>query len=132
MEEIVTMEVEKNEMKGWTESLNNVKGIIIDFKIHPRKFYEAVFSGSKQNQELSIDIWYVLSKLYFQQSRIDDMDSDIRELLGKVDRIVEFVQKMVNMTQRIHCQETIANGMHPMEEISVSNPVLGMDAKNKQ
>ena len=60
------------------------------------------------------------------------MDRDIKSLLGKVERIAEDVQKMVNISQCSHCEETIANGVQSMEEISVSNPVLGMDAKNKQ
>ena len=59
------------------------------------------------------------------------MDRDIKKILGKVDIIVEDVQKMVNMTQCNHCQDTIANGAQSMEEVSVSNPFPGMEAKKK-
>ena len=83
------METEKNEGKGWIEGLNSVKGSIVYFKIHLRKDFEVACSDVRQNQELSIDIEYVLSKLPCQESRIDVMDKDIKELLGKIDRIPE-------------------------------------------
>ena len=83
----------------------------MDFKIHLRKVFEAVCSGVKQNQELSTDIGYVLSKLSCQDSRVDDIDRDIKEMIGKIDRTVEDVQKLVNMNQCNHCQETLANGV---------------------
>ena len=79
--------------------MNSVKGSIVDFKIHLRKVFEVVCSGESQNQELSIDIGYVLSKLSCQELRIDDMDRDIKEMMGKIDRIIEDVQKMLNMNQ---------------------------------
>ena len=115
------MEMENLVEKGWLEGISKIKDDIVDFKIHLRKVYEDVYSGLSQNHELSTNMVYALSKLSYQDSRLDDMDMEIKELLGKVDRIVEDVQKMVNMKQCSHFQETIANGAQPMEELSISN-----------
>ena len=95
------MEAAKREGKGQLKGLNNIEGEIVDFKIHMRNEYEAVCSRIRQKQELSIDVGYVL----------------IRELLGNVDRIAEDVQKMVNMTQCSHFQETTANRVKPTEDV---------------
>ena len=78
IEEIVAVDTEKNKGKGWIEGLNSVKGSVIDFKIHSRKVFEVVYSGVRHNQVLSIDIGYVLSKLFFQESRIDDVERDVK------------------------------------------------------
>ena len=104
VEETTLMETERNEWKGWREGLNNVKGSTIDFKIHMKKVFEVVVIGERKNQELSINIGYVLSNLSCQESRIDDMGRDIKEMLGNIDRIVEDVKKMVNMNQWSHFQ----------------------------
>ena len=74
----------------------------------------------------------MLSKLSCQESNIDGMDRYIKELHGKVDQIAEDVQKLVNMKKCSHCQETIANGLQPMEEVLVSKHVPGMEAKYKK
>ena len=126
------MEMEKREEKGWLENINNIKDKIVDFKIHLRKVYEAVYSRLRQNQEISTDVGYVLRQLSCQDSWIDDMDRDIKELMGKVDIIAKDVQKTVNMTQCSHCQETIANVVQPMEELPVSKPILGMEGKKNK
>ena len=72
-------EFEKRKGKGWIERLNSVKGSIVDFKICLRKLFEAVCSGAKQNQELSTNIGYVLSKLSFQELRVDDIDRTLKK-----------------------------------------------------
>ena len=53
--------------------------------------------------------------------------------MGKVDRIDEDVQKMVNMTQCSHCQKAIVNGVQPIEEtVSVSKSFPGMEGKKNK
>ena len=96
------MESEKHEEKGWLAGINNIKDEIVDFKIHLRKVYEAICSRLSQNWEISTNVGYALSKLSCQDSWLDDMDMYIKELLGKVNIIDKYVQKMVNMTQCIH------------------------------
>ena len=48
-EELEVTEAKKSEGKAWFKGLKNIKGIIVDFKIHLRKVYEVVCSGLKQN-----------------------------------------------------------------------------------
>ena len=115
VEESEPMEAEKIEGKCWIEVLIIVKEIIVDCKIHLRKVFEVVCSGVQQTKEVSTDIGFVLNNQSCQESRIKDIDRAIKELHGKVDRIVEDIQKMVNMNECIHCEETLANGIHPME-----------------
>ena len=96
--EITNMEMEKREEKWLLEGITSIKDGIVDFKIHLRKVYEAVCSGLMQNREISTYAGYALSKLSCQDSWLDDMDMYIKELLGKVNIIDKYVQKMVNMT----------------------------------
>ena len=118
--------------KEWIDDLNSVKGSIVYFKINLRKVFEAVCSGARKNQELSTNIGYVVSNHLFHESWIDDMDRDIKELLGNIDIIVEDVHKMVNMTQCSHFQETTTNIVQPMEEVSLSKHNPCMEAKKKK
>ena len=55
-------------------------------------------------------------------ARIDDNESNLREIMGKVDRIQEDLQRLINMNQRSKVNETTAAATHPMEEESVVRP----------
>ena len=64
------------------------------------------------------------------ESRIDDNDQDLHELMRTVDFIKEEVHKLTNMNHCSHCQE-IPTQDHPMEETSVVQPVHGPGGKKK-
>ena len=49
-----------------------------------------------------------------------------------MDRIAEDVLKMINLTQTNYYHETTAFGAHSMEEVSVSNPIPGMEGIKKK
>ena len=66
-----------------------------------------------------------------QESKVDNNDRDLQEMMGTVYFIKEEVHKMVNMNQCSHCQETLDHDDHPIEETSVVQPACGLEGKNK-
>ena len=62
------------------------------------------------------DVKYFANQMGCHESRIDDNDYDLREMMGILDFIKEEVLKMDNKNQCIHFQETWEQGDHPMEE----------------
>ena len=56
-------------------------------------------------------------------SRIDDTESNLREIMGKVDIIQEDLQRLVSMNQGSKALETPVAAAHPMEEKSVVQPM---------
>ena len=56
-------------------------------------------------------------------SRIDDTEMNLKEIMGKVDRIQEYLQRLVSMNQNSQAHETHAAIAHPMEEESVVQPM---------
>jgi len=65
---------------------------------------------------------YTSYQISNHDSRIDDTESNLRELMGKVDRIQEDLQRLVNMNQASQAHETPV-AAQPMEEESVEQPV---------
>ena len=55
------------------------------------KIYDVVCGGLKPNNEISIDIGYVLHQTSCQDSQIDELEWDIKVLIQKVDMIAEDV-----------------------------------------
>ena len=56
--------------------------------------------GVKENMVVVSDVKYLENQMRYNESRIDDKDHDLCELMGTVDFIKKEVQKMVNMN---HC-----------------------------
>jgi len=48
---------------------------------------------------------------------------NLKEIMGKVDRIQEDLQRLVNMNQGSQANENTATAVHPMEEESVVQPL---------
>ena len=65
---------------------------------------------------------YTSLQISNHDSRIDDNESSLRELLGKVDRIQEDLQKFISMNQSIRVHATSDEFVLPMEEESVLQP----------
>ena len=65
---------------------------------------------------------YTSLQISNHDARIDDTESNLWELLGKVDRIQEDLEKLIIMNQgsRVNGVNEVAD--HPMEEESVVQP----------
>ena len=66
---------------------------------------------------------YTSYQIINHDSKIDDTESNLREIMGKVDRIQEDLQHLVSMNQGSKALETPAAATHPMEEESVVQPM---------
>ena len=66
---------------------------------------------------------YTSYQINNHDSRIDDTRSNLREMMGKVDRIQENLQCLVSMNQGSKAFETPVVAAHPMEEESVVHPM---------
>ena len=64
-------------------------------------------------------------------ARIEDNHRDLYELMGTIGYIKEDLQKLVNMNQCSHCQNSPARD-HPMEDISVAQPVKSPGEKQQK
>ena len=62
---------------------------------------------------------YTSYQISNHDSRIDDIESNLREIMGNVDRIQEDLQRLVSMNQGSKTLETPATVAHPTEEESV-------------
>ena len=111
--------------------INEIKSTLKDIKIHLHWVYEMVCTGVKENRVITSDVKYMANQMGCHESRIDDNDHDLRELMGIVDFIKEEVHKMANMNHCNHCQETPAQD-HPVEETFVLRPVHVLEGKKKQ
>ena len=66
---------------------------------------------------------YTSLQINNHDARIDDNENNLREIMGKVDRIQEDLQRLINMNQGSNVNETTAAAAHPMEEESVVQPM---------
>ena len=102
---------------------------IQDIKKNLRRLYEMVAIGVMDNKEIAREIKsmgeivsYTSLQISNHDSRIDDNESILREMMGKVDRIQEDLERFITMNQgsRVNGINEAAN--HPMEEESVVQP----------
>ena len=66
---------------------------------------------------------YTSLQISNHDSRIDDNESTLCEMLGKVDRIQEDLAHLISMNQGNRISGAIVEGECPMEEESVVQPV---------
>ena len=90
-----------------------------------------VGTGVNENRAATADAKYMANQMVCHETRIDDNTRDLHELMGTVDIIKEEVQKLTNMTQCSHCQETPAVDDYQMEEPSVAQSVRGIEEHKK-
>ena len=103
---------------------------LADLKKNLRCLYEMMSIGIMDNKEISQEVKsmgevvsYTSYTISNHDSRIDDIESNLREIMGKVDRIQEYLQRLVSMNQGSKALETPAVAAHPMEEESVVQPM---------
>ena len=65
---------------------------------------------------------YASLQISNHDARIDDNESNLREIMGKVDRIQEDLQRLITMNQGSRVNGATAEAKHPMEEESVVQP----------
>ena len=85
--------------KGGDSEIVGLKSSLEDIKLHLCRVYEMVGIGVQENREVSSDIIYIANQIGFHDSRIDDNERDLRELIGTVDIIKEEVLKISRMSQ---------------------------------
>ena len=100
----------------------NENAEIADLKKNLRRLYEMMASGIMDNKEVAQEVKnmgevvsYTSYQISNHDSRIDDIEMNLKEIMGKVDRIQEDLQRLVSMNQGIQAHETPAAATHPME-----------------
>ena len=99
---------------------------IMDVKKNLRRLYEMIAIGIMDNKEIAWEVKsmgetvsYTSLQISNHDARIDDNERKIREIMGKVDRIQEDLQRLINMNQGSRVNGTTAVAEHPMEEESI-------------
>ena len=102
---------------------------IMDLKKNLRRLYEMVAIGVMDNKEIAREIKsmgetvsYTSLQISNHDSRIDDNESNLREMMGKVDRIQEDLEHFITMNQGSRVNGATVEVEHPMEEESVVQP----------
>ena len=102
----------------------------MDVKKNLRCPYEMIVIGIMDNKEIAQEVKtmgevvsYTSLQISNHDARIDDNESNLKEIMGKVDRIQEDLQRLINMNQGSKVNETPAAVAHPMEEESVVQPM---------
>ena len=100
-----------------------------DIKKSLRRLYELVSIGIMDNRKIARDVKkmedtvrYNSLQISNHDSRIDDNESTLREMLGKVDRIQEDLTRLISMNQGSRNGATV-EAERLMEEESVVQPV---------
>ena len=65
---------------------------------------------------------YTSLQISNHDAQIDDNESNLREMMGKVDRIQEDLEHFITMNQGSRVNGATAKAEHPMEEESVVQP----------
>ena len=101
-----------------------------DLKKNLRCLYELMAIGIMDNKENSQEVKnmgevvsYTSYQISNHDSRIDDTESNLREIMGKVDTIQEELQRLVRMNQGSKAFENPTATAHPIEEESVVEPM---------
>ena len=112
------------------------EGGFADLKINIQRLYEIVSIGITDSSEAAKEVKKLVDKVNYlsyktnnHDSRIDDNEMNLREIMGKVDRIKEDLQLLVQMNQGSCFQENTGEAKQKEEE-SVTQPV-GQPGKPK-
>ena len=103
---------------------------LTDLKVNIRRLYEMVAIGIMDNRETAKEIknlvdvvGYTSYQISNHDAKIDDNEMDLKEIMGKVDRITENMQSLVKMNQESQVHENPAGAIQNMEEESIIQPV---------
>ena len=70
-----------------------------DIKMHLRRAYQVVAVNRKENMDMNSYIWYISNKIGFHESRIDDHECNLMELMCTVEIIKDNVMKIARMSE---------------------------------
>ena len=94
-----------------------------------RRLYELLSISVMENREtarvvkkMEDTVSYTSLQISNHDSRIDDNESSLCEIMGKVDRIQEDLQKFISMNQSSRVHAATDDAVLPMEEESVVQP----------
>ena len=102
---------------------------ITDIKNNLRRLYEMLAISVMENKEMAREVKsmgetvsYTSLQISNHDARIDDNESNLREIMGKVDRIQEDLQHFMAMNPNSGVYGDTVEAVHPMEEESVAQP----------
>ena len=102
---------------------------IMDIKKNLRRLYELLAINVVDTKEMALEVKkmadtvsYTSLQVSNNDARIDDNERNLRELMGKVDRIQEDLQQFIAMNQTSRVSGEVAEAVIPMEEESVVQP----------
>ena len=102
---------------------------LLDIKKNLRRLYKMTTIGVMDNKEMAKEIKSMSEtvsctslQVSNNDARIDDTESNLCELMGKVDRIQEDLEKLITMNQGSRVNVVNEADDHPMEEESVMQP----------
>ena len=100
-----------------------------DLKKNMRRMYELLSISVMDNREMAKDIKkmedtvsYTSNQISNHDSRIDDNESNLRELMGTVEKIHEDLQRLVSLNQVSRVNGVCDEAVQPMEDESVAQP----------
>ena len=104
-------------------------GGMADIKKNLRCMYELLSISVIDNCEMAKDVKkmedtvsYTSYQISNHDARIDDNESNLRELMGKVDKIQEDLQQLISLNQVSRINGVCDEAVLPMEEESVIKP----------
>ena len=90
---------------------------LADLKANLRRLYEMLAIGITDNRETAKEIknlvdvvGYTSYHISNHDARIDDIEMNLKEIMGKVDRIQEDLQRLVQMNQGSQANENPPRG----------------------
>ena len=102
---------------------------LMDIKKNLRRLYELLAISVMDNKEMAKEvkkmgetISYTSLQISNHDARIDDNERNLREIMGKVDRIQEDLQRFIAMNQNNRVDGEAVEAVLPMEEESVVHP----------
>ena len=110
-------------------TLNDLQASLRDIKQHIRWLYDIINTGVTKGSLNVEEVKWMARQMGNHNARIEDNHRDLHELMGTIGYIKGALQKLVNMNQSIHFQDSPVRDK-PMEEHSVVQS--GKDPKGKQ
>ena len=102
---------------------------IMDIKKNLQRLYEMIAISVMDNKEMAREVKsmgetvsYTSLQINNHDAWIDDNESNLREIMGKVDRIQEDLQCFITMNQSSRVNGATVDAVHLMEEESVVQP----------
>ena len=102
---------------------------LMGIKKNLRRLYELLAINVVDTKEMAAEVKkmgdtvsYTSLHISNHDARIDDNESNLREIMGKVDRIQEDLQRFIAMNQNNRVDGEAAEAVLPMEEESVVQP----------